>query len=71
MNFSVSAIAAGFIFGVIGWSLFRHGKRNAHFFSLLIGIALMVYPYFIENTYLLWGVGVVLCGVAYQSLKND
>jgi hypothetical protein len=71
MDFSVSSLIAGFIFGVIGWSLFRHGKKNAHFASLSIGITLMVYPYFVTNDYWMWGIGIALCAGAYQSLKSN
>lgn len=60
MNFSVSGLAAGFVFGVIGLFLVRRAKREAHIPSLFIGVAMMAYPYFVENAYLLWGIGVVL-----------
>jgi hypothetical protein len=65
MNFSVSSIAAGFIFGVIGLYLVRRAKREANIASLLIGVAMMIYPYFIENDYLIWGIGVALTFGAY------
>ena len=71
MHFSLSSLAASFIFGVFGIYLFRHGKKKAHAPALLIGIALMIYPYFIENVFLLWGIGIVLLALAYKLLKPN
>lgn len=57
---------AGFVFGVIGIYWIKRAKREAHLPSLVFGIALMAYPYFIENAYWLWGIGVGLCFLAYK-----
>ncbi len=69
MNFSLSSITASFIFGVCGIYIFRHGKKRSHAPALLIGIALMVYPYFVENLFLLWGIGFGLLFAAYRLLR--
>lgn len=60
MNFSWSALVAGFIYGVCGLFLVRRAKREARFSDLILGVALMAYPYFTENIYLLWGLGAAL-----------
>ena len=69
MNFSVSGIAAGLIFGTIGMYLVGRAKRLAHIPSLVIGVALMVYPYFVASNILLWGIGAVLVYLACQLAK--
>jgi hypothetical protein len=33
-----------------------------------IGLVLMVYPYFIYNSWLLWGIGLGLLGIRMQPL---
>lgn len=66
MNFSASGLAAGFIFGVIGMFVLRHGRKEANFPVFFIGVALIIYPYFVENDYLLWGAGVGLSWLAYK-----
>ncbi len=69
MNFSLSSLAASFVFGVFGLYFFRHGKKQGHIPSLLVGLILMIYPYFIENAILLWGIGFGLLFLEYQWLK--
>jgi drug/metabolite transporter (DMT)-like permease len=44
---------------------FRHGKKYGAWQPLVIGIALMVYPYFVDQTWLLYGIGCALCGALY------
>ena len=65
-NFSISALIASFIYGVIGLYLVRRARSDANFPRLLIGVALMVYPYFIQNIYLIWGLGAGLLLLAYK-----
>jgi hypothetical protein len=60
LNFNPYNILAGFMFGTIGWGAFMYGKRLDLWQPRAIGLALMVYPYLISNSWLLWGTGVGL-----------
>ena len=71
MNFSVSNLVAGLLFGVFGIYFFRIGKKNVNLKVMLSGFALMAYPYFVENKYATWGIGVVLTLFSYLSLIYD
>lgn len=66
MNFSLSAIIAGLLFGTWGMYLIKRAKSEAHWPSLFIGLVLMIYPYLVDNIYLLWGIGISLVALAYQ-----
>ena len=57
---------AGFIFGVWGMFLIRRGRSSGHLPSALLGVALILYPYFFENPYALWGIGCALLLLAYR-----
>lgn len=65
-NFSASNLFAGFAFGVFGWYFFKQGRKDGHGPLVLIGLALMLYPYFITGTFLLWGIGIVLMLLAFK-----
>ena len=60
-----SILFAGLLFGTVGLAAFVYGKKNASWRPMVIGVALMVYPYFIEQTWLLYGVGVALCAALF------
>jgi len=53
-------ILAGFIFGTIGWGALRFGRQLERTKPIIIGLSLMIYPYFVYNKYLLWGIGTTL-----------
>jgi hypothetical protein len=53
-------ILAGFIFGTIGWGALRFGRQLERWKPITIGLALMIYPYFVYNKYLLWSIGALL-----------
>jgi predicted membrane protein len=62
---SASSLFWGMIFGAIGVGFFVYGKKQAAFVPLLCGLALMIFPYFVSNTYVLVAVGVVLIAIPY------
>lgn len=49
------------VFGLIGFAAFRFGRRRAKPVTLWIGVALMLYPYAISRTWLVYAVGLALC----------
>ncbi|MBX9755200.1 MAG: amino acid transport protein [Pseudomonadaceae bacterium] len=60
---STATLLSGLVFGSIGVGYLIYGKkqqRQAAFFS---GIALIVYPYFISDPWLLWAIGLGLMAV--------
>ena len=54
------AVFAIIVFSIIGFAAFRSGKREADWKGMVIGVVLMVYPYFVENAWALWLVGIGL-----------
>ncbi|MBX3741600.1 MAG: hypothetical protein KF712_11450 [Akkermansiaceae bacterium] len=53
-------ILAGLIFGTIGWGALRYGRALERWKPIVIGLAMMIYPYFFYNRILLWGIGTGL-----------
>ncbi len=49
------------LFGSVGLGAFVYGKKSARWQPMVIGVALMVYPYFIESAVLLYAIGIALC----------
>ncbi|HTQ99862.1 MAG TPA: hypothetical protein VMH83_07725 [Candidatus Acidoferrum sp.] len=53
----------GMIFGAVGLGYLRYGKLSKRTMPYVSGIALMVFPYFVEGTLL-----TVLVGAAFVAL---
>ena len=55
----------GLLFGSIGLGFFIYGRKKGAAVPLICGLALMVFPYFVPNVYLLVGIGVLLIAIPY------
>jgi len=56
---------ANILFGIIGWYAFMHGWKEKSVRPTIIGIAMMIFPYFVTNAYLAFALGFALCAALY------
>jgi len=56
-----------YLFGALMFGLlaFRHGRRQKQARRLCLGLALMLYPYLVSSTLLLYLLGAALCAGLY------
>jgi hypothetical protein len=59
VNFSAANLIGGFVFGSIGFVAFMYGKRMNLWKPMFLGLALMVYPYFVSNDIAMIVVGAI------------
>jgi len=57
------------LFGIIGFAAYRYGKKASREGPRWIGLALMLYPYVISETWLMYVVGIGLCLALYAFRK--
>ena len=62
---NVAVLIWGMLFGAIGFGYFLYGRKQKTIIPLCVGIVLCVFPYFIDNVYVLVGVGVILVAIPY------
>ncbi len=55
----------GMLFGAIGIGFFIYGKKQRIAIPLIAGMALMVFPYFVSNVYLLVIIGMALTALPF------
>jgi hypothetical protein len=55
----------GILFGAVGLGFFVYGKKQKAPIPLLSGLMLMVFPYFVSNTYLVVLIGAALIALPY------
>ena len=61
MSFSSpGALFASLLFGAIGLGALVYARKMSAFKPAILGLALMTYPYFVSDNFLLWGVGLAL-----------
>ena len=47
-------------FGTIGFAAFMYGKNSMRLRPVVLGFALMAYPYFVSDGWILYGTGALL-----------
>ncbi len=62
---SPALLFAAFAFGLIGLVAFTVGRKKALWGPMVIGLALMVFPYFVSGTGWTYAVGSALCLALY------
>ncbi|MBF0532871.1 MAG: hypothetical protein HQL23_07240 [Candidatus Omnitrophica bacterium] len=60
-----SNMIGALIFGAIGFVAFVYGKKNCRWPLMIIGAALMVYPYFVTNRVAFYCIGIMLTAALY------
>ena len=58
------------VFGIVGFAAYRYGKKMSLPATKWIGIVLMLYPYAVSATWLMYVVGAGLCLGAYLSARS-
>jgi hypothetical protein len=61
----VTTLVIGIITGAFGLAYIVYGRRQAKFAPLIAGVALCVYPYFIDSVVWLCVVGAVLLAAPF------
>jgi len=64
-DFGMAKIVAYTIFGAIGFVAFMYGKKNTFWKPMIIGAALMAYPYFLSGTLVVYLIGIALTAALY------
>ena len=59
-SISFATIAIAIVFSLVGFAAYRYGKKNSEPRQLFLGIALMVYGYFVSNAWVSLSIGAVL-----------
>jgi hypothetical protein len=62
---SPAYIFGAVVFGIVGIAAYRYGKKADLPIPKWLGVALMLYPYAISETWLMYAVGAGLCGALY------
>lgn len=65
MIFTAANLFGQILFGAIGLAAFIYGKKQSSFRAMILGVAIMAYPYFVTETWLLYTIGIVLTALLF------
>ncbi|MEQ1388003.1 MULTISPECIES: amino acid transport protein [Acinetobacter] len=62
---TATQLLLGVLFSSIGLGYFLYGRKQSMTVPLVCGLTLIIFPYFVENLFLLGGIGLVLAVLPY------
>jgi len=60
---SIGLIYWGLFISLVGFAFFMYGKKRPDGTSIVTGIVLMVYPYFVSSVEWSIGIGIAVCAI--------
>lgn len=69
MSFDPTVLFLSMIIGSIGFGLFIYGKKQARWPQLVVGLTMLVYPYFTATVGPLLGVAVALVAALWWAVR--
>ena len=70
VDLSAGSFFASLLIGSVGMVLFVYGKRMERLPQLVVGLVLMIYPYFVGDVVWMSGIAVALVGGLMLALRN-
>ncbi len=70
LDLDPSLLTASILFGIVGMGYYRYGKKQNLYF-LFAGVALIIYPYFIDTLIPMIMVGVIIMLIPFILNKLD
>jgi hypothetical protein len=64
-DFSAANLVGWTLFGAVGFVAFVYGKKQSEMKPIILGIALMAYPYFVANTIAMYIIGAALTAALF------
>ena len=69
VSFDAGNLIAGFLISGVGFVLFSYGRKLGRIPHVVIGLVLMVFPYFVPSVLLMVGVAALLCGLLFLATR--
>ncbi len=68
-NLDASSLIAGFVVSGVGFVLFTYGRKMGRAPHFVVGLILMIFPYFVPSVLVMLGIGALLCGLCYMAAR--
>ena len=70
MDLDANSLLASLLIGTVGFAVFVYGKKQGRLPQLVVGVLMMVYPYFVPNPLLAGGISVLLLGLMWLAIRG-
>jgi hypothetical protein len=69
MDLDANALLASFFIGLVGVACFLYGRRQGRLPPMVVGAAMVVYPYFVPNVVVMIAIAVALVAAMWGAIR--
>ncbi len=69
MNLDDNALLASLLIGSVGFVSFAYGKKQSRLPQMVVGLALMVFPYFVTSVPWMFGIAAGMLGALWVMVR--
>jgi hypothetical protein len=69
VDFDLGSLVAGFAVSGVGFVLFSYGRKMSRPPQVLVGLVLMVFPYFVPSVLAVLGIAALLCALLFLAVR--
>jgi hypothetical protein len=69
VDLDAGSLIAGLVVSGVGFVFFSYGRKMSRAPHVIVGIVMMVFPYFIPSVLVMLAVGALLCGLLYMATR--
>jgi hypothetical protein len=69
MEFDTGSFLASMVVSGIGFVAFAYGKKQKRFPQMLAGLIMLVYPYFVPNVFLMFGIAALILVAMFAAIR--
>ncbi|MGC4087021.1 MAG: hypothetical protein QM756_03790 [Polyangiaceae bacterium] len=70
MDFDANSLLASLLVSSVGFVLFYFGRRMRRVPHLAVGLALMIFPYFVGGVWLMFGIAAALLVLLWLAVQR-
>ena len=69
LNLDPGSLLLSIVISGIGFVAFMYGRKQKRLPHMVAGLALMVYPYFVSNVWLMLGIAVAMLAALFAAVR--
>jgi hypothetical protein len=69
VNLDAGSLIAGLVVSGVGYVFFSYGRKMSRTPHVIIGLIMMVFPYFIPGVIAMFAIAALLCGLLYVATR--
>jgi hypothetical protein len=69
MSFDPASLIASLVVSSVGYVFFSYGRKQRRMPQIVVGVLMLIYPYFVGDVVIMLAVMLALCGMCWLAVR--